>query len=57
MNSRSYAWSRPVSSNRQIAGRLVISFNTAKTHIHNISKKLNAKTRTQAIARLPGNST
>ena len=38
-------------SNGQIADRLVISFNTAKTHIHNISKKLNAKTRTQAIAR------
>ena len=38
-------------TNHQIADRLVISFNTAKTHVHNISEKLGAKTRTQAIAR------
>jgi LuxR family maltose regulon positive regulatory protein len=38
-------------SNRQIAERLIISLSTAKTHVHNISEKMNAKTRTQAIAR------
>ncbi len=38
-------------SNRQIAEKLIISLGTAKTHIHNISEKLNAKTRTQALAR------
>jgi LuxR family maltose regulon positive regulatory protein len=38
-------------TNRQIAERLVISLGTAKTHVHNISEKLNAKTRTQALAR------
>jgi LuxR family maltose regulon positive regulatory protein len=38
-------------SNSQIAERLIISLATAKTHIHNISVKLNAKTRTEAIAR------
>ncbi len=38
-------------SNRQIAERLVITLATAKTHVHNISQKLNAKTRTEALAR------
>jgi LuxR family maltose regulon positive regulatory protein len=38
-------------SNRQISERLVISLGTAKTHVHNISEKLDTKTRTQAIAR------
>ena len=38
-------------SNRQIAARLVITLNTAKTHVHNISQKLEVSTRTQAIAR------
>jgi len=38
-------------SNRQIAARLVITLNTAKTHIHNISQKLDVSTRTQIVAR------
>ncbi len=38
-------------SNRQISERLIISSNTTKRHISNIFQKLNAKTRTQAIAR------
>ena len=38
-------------SNRQIAERLIISLNTSKRHVHNIFEKLNAGTRTQAIAR------
>jgi LuxR family maltose regulon positive regulatory protein len=38
-------------SNQQIADRLVISLGTAKTHVHNIFEKLNAKTRTQCLAR------
>ena len=38
-------------SNRQIAERLIISLGTAKTHVHNIFEKLDAKTRTQAISR------
>jgi LuxR family maltose regulon positive regulatory protein len=38
-------------SNRQIAQDLVISLGTAKTHIHNIYGKLEAKNRAQAIAR------
>ena len=37
-------------SNRQIAERLIISLSTAKTHVHNIFEKLNARTRTQAAA-------
>ena len=65
LNSRGFPLSGPLSereleilklletglSNRQIADRLVITLSTAKTHIHNISRKLDAKTRTQAIAR------
>lgn len=38
------------SSNRQIAQKLIVSLSTAKTHVHNILEKLNAKNRTQAIA-------
>jgi LuxR family maltose regulon positive regulatory protein len=38
-------------SNRQIAQSLIISLGTAKTHVHNIFEKLDAKTRTQAVAR------
>ena len=38
-------------SNRQIAERLFISLSTAKVHVHNISEKLNATSRTRAIAR------
>jgi LuxR family transcriptional regulator, maltose regulon positive regulatory protein len=38
-------------SNLQIAGRLFISIGTVKAHLHNISEKLNAISRTQAIAR------
>ena len=36
-------------SNRQIAARLVVTLNTAKTHVHNISQKLDVSTRTQII--------
>jgi len=38
-------------SNRQIAERLVITLATVKTHVHNLSQKLNVRTRTQALAR------
>jgi LuxR family maltose regulon positive regulatory protein len=38
-------------SNREIAGKLVISLGTAKTHIHNIYGKLSARNRAEAIAR------
>lgn len=36
-------------SNQEIADRLFVSLNTAKTHISNIYSKLNVKRRTQAI--------
>jgi LuxR family transcriptional regulator, maltose regulon positive regulatory protein len=38
-------------SNKQIADNLVISLSTAKRHVHNISGKLNARSRTEAVAR------
>ena len=38
-------------SNRQIADRLVVTLNTAKTHVHNIAEKLNVRTRTQIAAK------
>ena len=38
-------------SNRKIAEKLFITLNTAKTHIHNISQRLDVSTRTQIVAR------
>jgi ATP/maltotriose-dependent transcriptional regulator MalT len=38
-------------SNQEIAGRLVLSNNTAKKHVLNICRKLGVRTRAQAIAR------
>jgi LuxR family maltose regulon positive regulatory protein len=38
-------------SNRQIADRLFVSLSTSKAHVHNILQKLNAHSRTQAVAR------
>jgi ATP/maltotriose-dependent transcriptional regulator MalT len=38
-------------SNRDIADALVIALGTAKTHVHNISSKLNARNRGEAVAR------
>ncbi len=38
-------------SNRQLAEKLIISVGTAKTHVHNIFEKLDARTRTEAVAR------
>jgi LuxR family maltose regulon positive regulatory protein len=38
-------------SNPQIARRLVISLDTAKTHVHHVLEKLEAASRVQAIAR------
>jgi len=38
-------------SDRQIADKLVISLSTAKTHVHHIFAKLNAKDRLQAVNR------
>jgi LuxR family maltose regulon positive regulatory protein len=41
-------------SNREIACRLVVSVNTVKRHVHNLCRKLGARSRTQAIARARG---
>jgi LuxR family maltose regulon positive regulatory protein len=38
-------------SNRQIAEQLVVSLNTVKSHVHHLCSKLDASSRTQAIAR------
>jgi LuxR family maltose regulon positive regulatory protein len=38
-------------SNHEIADKLIISLGTVKTHINNIFGKLDAKNRTQAVAR------
>ena len=38
-------------SNQEIADKLFVSLNTAKTHISNIYAKLNVKRRTQTIQR------
>ena len=38
-------------SNPQIARRLVISLDTAKTHVHHVLEKLEVTSRVQAIAR------
>ncbi|HJQ30496.1 MAG TPA: LuxR C-terminal-related transcriptional regulator [Rubrobacter sp.] len=38
-------------SNREIAGRLFVSTSTVKTHVNNLFRKLEARSRTQAVAR------
>jgi LuxR family maltose regulon positive regulatory protein len=38
-------------SNRRIATELFIGVGTVKTHLNNIYRKLNARSRTQAVAR------
>jgi len=38
-------------SNREIAANLIIAVGTAKTHVHRIFEKLNAKDRLQAVTR------
>jgi len=38
-------------SNGQIAGRLIISLGTAKTHVHNIFEKLGAKDRLDVVTK------
>jgi len=38
-------------SNRQIATELFVSVGTVKTHLNNLYRKLNARSRTEAVAR------
>jgi LuxR family transcriptional regulator, maltose regulon positive regulatory protein len=38
-------------SNQQIADRLTVSLNTAKTHVHRLFEKLNTKDRLQSVSR------
>jgi LuxR family maltose regulon positive regulatory protein len=38
-------------SNRRIATELFVSVGTVKTHLNNIYRKLDARSRTQAVAR------
>ena len=38
-------------SNRRIASELFVSVGTVKTHINNLYRKLDAHSRTQAVAR------
>lgn len=38
-------------SNQEIAGELVVAVGTVKTHVHNLFQKLEAESRTQAVAR------
>jgi LuxR family maltose regulon positive regulatory protein len=38
-------------SNSRIASELFVSVGTVKTHLNNIYRKLNARSRTQAVAR------
>jgi len=38
-------------SNRQIASELFVSVGTVKTHLNNLYRKLDARSRTQAVAR------
>ena len=39
-----------VTSNRELAARLVVSANTVKFHLHNILYKVHARNRAQAVA-------
>jgi LuxR family maltose regulon positive regulatory protein len=41
-------------SNRQIADRLVVTVGTVKVHVYSIMQKLNARNRTEAVARARG---
>ncbi len=41
-------------TNRQIATELFVSVGTVKTHINNVYRKLDAHSRTQAVARARG---